>query len=57
MKDKTIISAATLITSLIAYWYAKSAEKDTGPMVMLGGFVGSIIGEQIVEQLQKKEKN
>lgn len=57
MKDKTIISAATLVTSLLAYWYAKTTEKDTGPMVMLGGFVGSLIGEQIVEQLQKKERN
>ncbi len=43
-------------TSLLAYWYAKSAEKDTGPLVMLGGFVGSIIGENIVEHLQDKEK-
>lgn len=56
MKDKTIISTATLLTSLLAYWYAKSVEKDTGPLVMLGGFVGSIIGENIVEHLQDKEK-
>jgi uncharacterized membrane protein YfcA len=56
MKDKTIISTATLLTSLLAYWYAKSVEKDTGPLVMLGGFVGSIIGENIVEHLQKKEQ-
>jgi uncharacterized membrane protein YfcA len=56
MNDKTIISTATLLTSLLAYWYAKSAEKDTGPMVMLGGFVGSIIGENIVDNLKKKEK-
>jgi uncharacterized membrane protein YfcA len=56
MKDKTIISTTTLLTSLLAYWYAKTAEKDTGPLVMLGGFVGSIIGENIVEHLQKKDK-
>lgn len=57
MKDKTIISTATLVTSLLAYWYARTAEKDAAPLVMLGGFVGSIIGEHIVEHLQKKDKN
>ena len=56
MKDKTIISTATLLTSLLAYWYAKSVEKDTGPLVMLGGFVGSIIVENILEHLQKKKQ-
>lgn len=57
MKEKTIISTATLVTSLLAYWYAKTAEKDAAPLVMLGGFVGSIIGENIVDRLNKKEKN
>ena len=57
MKDKTIVSTATLVTSLLAYWYARTAEKDAAPLVMLGGFVGSIIGEHIVESLQKKDKN
>ena len=51
MKEKTIISTATLLTSLLTYWYAKEAEKDAVPYVMLGGFVGSIIGEVIVESL------
>jgi uncharacterized membrane protein YfcA len=51
MKEKTIISTATLFTSLLTYWYAKEAEKDAVPYVMLGGFVGSIIGEVIVERL------
>jgi len=55
MKDKTIISSATLITSLLAYWYAKAAEKDAAPLVMLGGFIGSIIGENIAEHLHTKE--
>ena len=57
MKEKTIISTATLVTSLLAYWYARAAEKDAAPLVMLGGFVGSIIGENIVDLLQKKDKN
>ena len=56
MKEKTIISTATLVTSLLAYWYARAAEKDAAPLVMLGGFVGSIIGENIVDLLQKKDK-
>jgi uncharacterized membrane protein YfcA len=57
MKEKTIISTATLVTSLLAYWYARAAEKDAAPLVMLGGFVGSIIGENIVDRLNKKEKD
>ena len=57
MKEKTIISTATLVTSLLAYWYARAAEKDAAPLVMLGGFIGSIIGEQIVEHLQKDGKD
>jgi uncharacterized membrane protein YfcA len=56
MKEKTIISTATLVTSLLAYWYARAAEKDAAPLVMLGGFVGSIIGENIVDHLIKKDK-
>jgi uncharacterized membrane protein YfcA len=51
MKEKSIISAATLLTSLLTYWYAKAAKKDAVPYVMLGGFIGSIIGETIAEKL------
>ena len=56
MKEKTIISSATLLTSLVAYWYAKSTGKDAAPAVMLGGFVGSLIGEAIADRVQKKIK-
>jgi uncharacterized membrane protein YfcA len=56
MKEKTIISTATLLTSLLAYWYAKAAENDAAPLVMLGGFVGSLIGEGIADQVNKKSK-
>ncbi|GAA4468456.1 hypothetical protein GCM10023093_26080 [Nemorincola caseinilytica] len=55
MKEKTIISSATLMTSLLAYWYAKSAGKDAAPYVMLGGFVGSIIGEAIADKVKNKQ--
>ena len=27
MKEKTIVATATLLTSLLAYWYAKEAQK------------------------------
>jgi uncharacterized membrane protein YfcA len=53
VKEKTVVSAATLITSLITYWYAKTANKDAAPYVMLGGFLGSLIGETIVESISK----
>ena len=55
MKEKTINSAATLLTSLLTYWYARSTGKDAAPYVMLGGFVGSMIGEGIADQVKKKQ--
>lgn len=50
MKDKTIESGSALLVSLVAYLYAKKNQKDTVPFVMLGGFIGSLIGEIISEQ-------
>jgi uncharacterized membrane protein YfcA len=55
MKEKTIISTATLMTSLLTYWYAKAADKDAVPYVMMGGFLGSIIGETIVEKINNNK--
>ncbi|MEP7374734.1 MAG: hypothetical protein ABI675_15165 [Chitinophagaceae bacterium] len=48
MKEKAIVSTATLLASLLAYWYAKESDKDPVPYVMFGGFLGSIVGETIV---------
>ena len=56
MKEKTIVSAATLIASLLTYWYAREAYKDAVPYVMFGGFVGALIGEAITEK-QNEDKN
>ena len=56
MKEKTIVSTATLLTSLLTYWYAKEANKDAVPYVMMGGFIGSIIGETIAERLSSNNK-
>jgi len=47
MKEKVIVSASTLAASLITYLYAKHAEKDAIPYVMIGGFIGGVIGEMI----------
>ncbi len=49
MKEKSIVATATLITSLLSYAYARETGKDAVPFVMVGGFLGSIIGETIVE--------
>jgi uncharacterized membrane protein YfcA len=57
MKEKTIVSTATLLASLLTYWYAKEANKDAVPYMMMGGFLGAIIGETIVENIKNKNKN
>ena len=57
MKEKTIVSTITLLTSLLAYWYSKEAQKDAVPYVMMGGFIGSIIGEGIAEKVTKSNHN
>jgi uncharacterized membrane protein YfcA len=57
MKEKTIVSTVTLLASLLTYWYAREANKDAVPYVMMGGFIGAIIGETIVENSKSKNNN
>jgi uncharacterized membrane protein YfcA len=57
MKEKSIISTVTLFTSLLAYWYAREAQKDSVPYVMMGGFLGSIIGDALAEKVTKSDNN
>ena len=57
MKERTIVSAATLIVSLGSYFYAKAAEKDAMPYVMIGGFLGAMIGEIISSATNKEDEN
>ena len=57
MKEKTIVSTVTLLTSLVAYWYSKQVQKDSVPYVMMGGFIGSILGETIAEKVRKSNNN
>jgi uncharacterized membrane protein YfcA len=52
--EKVIISTMTLFTSLFSYWYARAAEKDAAPYVMIGGFLGSLLGEVIAERVKKE---
>jgi len=47
MKEKTIISTCTLMVSLACYIYAKNSGKDAAPFVMVGGFIGALLGEFI----------
>jgi hypothetical protein len=56
MKEKIIVSTATLVTSLASYYYAKSGSKDAIPYMMLGGFLGAVIGETIVYLTTSKGK-
>lgn len=57
MKEKAIVSTATLVTSLLTYWYAKSSDKDVVPYIMFGGFIGSIIGETLAEKITSEKNN
>ena len=53
MKEKVIVSSFTLITSLTGYFYARSAEKDVVPYMMVTGFIGAILGEAIAHTFCK----
>ncbi len=55
MKEKTIITGSTLVVSLLSYWYAKADGKDAAPYVMLGGFLGSLIGEGIADLVKNSK--
>ena len=57
MREKTIVSTVTLVASLISYFYAKETQKDTIPFVMIGGFMGAVIGEVIVGAIKSSKNN
>lgn len=57
INEKTIVSSVTLLASLGTYFYAKVAHKDAVPYVMLGGFIGAIIGEAISGIVLKNNKD
>jgi hypothetical protein len=57
MKERVIVSATTLIISLGSYAYSKHLGKDAVPYLMIGGFVGAVLGESIAMAFQKKDKD
>lgn len=56
MRERTVVSAFALLSSLGAYYYAKQYSKDTTPIVMIGGFLGALVGEVIFEHGKKENK-
>lgn len=56
MKEKTIVSGMTLVASMVSYFYARQCDKDAVPYVMVGGFIGAVIGEAIVSVMEKRKK-
>lgn len=60
LKEKTIVSTVSFLTSIASYFYAKETNKDVVPYVMVGGFVGAILGEAIsgmvLKDTEKKKK-
>jgi len=56
MKERLIVSAATMLTSLGAYLYAKDYSKDAIPYVMIGGFVGAVVGEAVANMISTKRE-
>lgn len=56
MSDKTVISAATLTGTLAGYYLSYRNEKHRIPFLLIGGFLGTIIGEVVVQQREQREQ-
>ncbi|MCD6068917.1 MAG: hypothetical protein K0S33_3743 [Bacteroidetes bacterium] len=57
INEKTLVSSVTLLASLGTYFYAKVTHKDAVPYVMVGGFIGAMIGEAISGMMKKNEED
>lgn len=57
MKEKTLVSAFTLIGSLASYYYGKAHTKEIVPYVMIGGFIGAWVGEIIAKAIEARKNN
>lgn len=57
INEKTIVSSVSLAASLATYFYARTVQKDVVPYVMVGGFIGAILGEAIAGIVLKDDKN
>lgn len=50
-------AGVALAGSLIGYWIAKRMQKkDNYPYILIGGFVGSCLGEELLEEETKTLK-
>jgi predicted Na+-dependent transporter len=56
INEKTIVSTVSLAASLATYFYARTVQKDVVPYVMVGGFIGAILGEAIAGIVLKDDK-
>jgi multisubunit Na+/H+ antiporter MnhB subunit len=54
-RDRTVIATTTLISSLAFYWYAKAKSKPEVPYVMIGGFIGAMIAELTLLNMNKNK--
>ena len=57
INEKTIVSGVSLVASLATYFYAREAQKDVVPYVMVGGFIGAILGEAIAGIVLSQQDN
>ena len=55
-KERTVIATATLLSSLAFYWYAKVNNKSEVPYVMMGGFVGAVLAELALLEINKAKE-
>jgi len=55
MKERLIVSTTTLVASLGSYLYAKYGGKDAVPYMMIGGFIGAVLGESLANLFDRDE--
>lgn len=55
MSEKTVISAATLTGTLAGYYLSGQKEKHRIPFLLIGGFVGTLVGELVVRRREQRK--
>ncbi|MBL4898599.1 MAG: hypothetical protein JKX76_03005 [Colwellia sp.] len=48
-----IISGLSMVGSLSGYYYAKRKGQEYIPALLIGGFIGAVIGEALVKRSEK----
>ncbi|MFB6453809.1 hypothetical protein ACE38W_00955 [Chitinophaga sp. Hz27] len=54
-RERTVIATTTLLSSLVFYWYAQSKGKSEVPFLMVGAFVGAVLGELVLMEIEKNK--